>query len=203
MFVYFRSSQNNGLPVLCCSLPCLTFTCSFQSINRESISEYIKVNRLIFLQLAKNKQLSRYFTRNLNTDPDGWDLKSDSFDAVVCCVSCQYMQQPERVFAEIYRVLKPSGVCIMAFSNRLYSTKGDLSLRNLPLQPHTTLHHQFSPIPFFPPYAVFSIVSHYPRAFVCCHSIHSTEKVVVQTPLLGLQTSVRYLLRNWEQLQVA
>jgi ubiquinone/menaquinone biosynthesis C-methylase UbiE len=30
----------------------------------------------------------------------------------------QYLQQPERVFAEVYRVLKPGGVAIFTFSNR-------------------------------------------------------------------------------------
>lgn len=37
--------------------------------------------------------------------------------------SVQYMQQPERVFAEIYRVLKPGGVVIVTFSNRLFYNK--------------------------------------------------------------------------------
>ncbi len=31
--------------------------------------------------------------------------------------------QPERVFAEIYRVLKPGGVCIVTFSNRQFYDK--------------------------------------------------------------------------------
>lgn len=33
------------------------------------------------------------------------------------------MQQPEKVFSEIYRVLKPGGVCIVTFSNRLFYEK--------------------------------------------------------------------------------
>ena len=37
--------------------------------------------------------------------------------------SVQYMQQPEKVFSEIYRVLKPGGVCIMTFSNRQFYEK--------------------------------------------------------------------------------
>jgi SAM-dependent methyltransferase len=62
--------------------------------------------------------------RDLNREPDGWAAADASFNAVLCCVSVQYLQQPERVFSEIYRVLKPQGVCIISFSNRLYSTKG-------------------------------------------------------------------------------
>ena len=31
--------------------------------------------------------------------------------------------QPEKVFAEIYRVLKPGGSCIATFSNRLFYDK--------------------------------------------------------------------------------
>lgn len=46
-----------------------------------------------------------------------------SFDAVLICVSVQYLQQPEKVFAEIYRVLKPGGVCIVSFSNRMFYEK--------------------------------------------------------------------------------
>ena len=34
--------------------------------------------------------------------------------------------QPERVFAEIFRVLKPGGCCIVTFSNRLYYDKARL-----------------------------------------------------------------------------
>jgi SAM-dependent methyltransferase len=34
-----------------------------------------------------------------------------------------YSVQPERVFAEIYRVLKPGGVCIVTFSNRQFYDK--------------------------------------------------------------------------------
>jgi ubiquinone/menaquinone biosynthesis C-methylase UbiE len=35
----------------------------------------------------------------------------------------QYLQQPEKVFAEVYRVLKPGGVAIFTFSNRMFYDK--------------------------------------------------------------------------------
>lgn len=37
--------------------------------------------------------------------------------------SVQYLQQPERVFAEVHRVLRPGGVAIFTFSNRMFYTK--------------------------------------------------------------------------------
>ena len=42
---------------------------------------------------------------------------------MICTVSVQYLQYPERVFAEIYRVLKPGGICIISFSSRLFYQK--------------------------------------------------------------------------------
>ncbi len=75
------------------------------------------------LQMKRNRQLNRFFIRDFNKDPSNWAEKVNTFDAVVCCVSVQYMQQPERVFAEIHRVLKPGGVCIMTFSSRLFYSK--------------------------------------------------------------------------------
>lgn len=74
-------------------------------------------------ELSRNPRLDRFFVRNLNTDPSGWAVPDASFDAVTCCVSVQYYQQPERVFAEIFRVLKPGGVAIISFSSRLFYSK--------------------------------------------------------------------------------
>jgi len=73
-------------------------------------------------ELQRNPQLSEFFVRDLNASP-GLAAEDASFDAVVCCVSVQYMQYPEKIFAEIYRVLKPGGVVIMSFSNRMFYQK--------------------------------------------------------------------------------
>ena len=55
------------------------------------------------------------------------EASDSSFDAVLICVSVQYLQQPENVFAEIYRVLKPGGLCIVSFSNRIASKPIELT----------------------------------------------------------------------------
>jgi len=49
------------------------------------------------VQLQKNPRLDSFFVRDLNREPEGWVAADASFDAVVCCVSVQYLQQPEKV----------------------------------------------------------------------------------------------------------
>lgn len=82
------------------------------------------------VELAANKRLSKFFVRNLNKEPDGWALQDSSFDAVLIACSVQYLQQPERVFAEIYRILKPGGVCIVTFTNRMFYEKAIAAWRD-------------------------------------------------------------------------
>ena len=66
-------------------------------------------------ELGKNRRLSRFFVKNLNENPT-FAAEDQTYDAVLCCVSVQYLQRPEEVFAEVYRVLKPGGVFIVSFS---------------------------------------------------------------------------------------
>ncbi|MEO0770181.1 MAG: methyltransferase domain-containing protein [Cyanobacteria bacterium J06649_4] len=73
-------------------------------------------------ELARNKQLDHYFVQNLNQNQN-LPLEGDTFDAVVNTVSVQYIQYPEAVFAEVYRVLKPGGIAIFSFSNRMFYQK--------------------------------------------------------------------------------
>lgn len=73
-------------------------------------------------ELAKNPRLDHYFVQNLNQDLK-LPLPDASFDAVLNTVSVQYLQYPEAIFSEIYRVLKPGGVAIVSFSNRMFYQK--------------------------------------------------------------------------------
>lgn len=47
-------------------------------------------------ELAKNPQLDYFFVKDLNQDQK-LEFESSSFDAVLCTVSVQYLQQPEKV----------------------------------------------------------------------------------------------------------
>ncbi|MBD1849452.1 class I SAM-dependent methyltransferase [Leptolyngbya sp. FACHB-711] len=73
-------------------------------------------------ELARNPRLDHYFVQNLN-DNQLFPLPDQSFDAVLNTVSVQYLQRPEAVFAEIHRVLKPGGIAIVSFSNRMFYQK--------------------------------------------------------------------------------
>jgi len=73
-------------------------------------------------ELAKNRRLNHYFVQNLNANPK-FPLPDAEFDAVVNCVSVQYLQHPDVIFAEIHRILKPGGVAIISFSNRMFYQK--------------------------------------------------------------------------------
>ncbi len=73
-------------------------------------------------ELARNPQLNHYFVQDLNANPR-LPLNDQDFDAVLNCVSVQYLQYPEGVFSEIHRILKPGGVAIISFSNRMFFEK--------------------------------------------------------------------------------
>lgn len=73
-------------------------------------------------ELARNPRLDRYFVQNLNDNPQ-LPLEDATFDAVLNAVSVQYLQYPEAIFSEICRVLKPGGIAIVSFSNRMFFQK--------------------------------------------------------------------------------
>lgn len=81
-------------------------------------------------ELEKNKQLDEWFIRDLNKQPDGWAIGDETIDAVLCCCSVQYLEQPEEVMHEVYRVLRPGGVLIISFSNRMFYEKAVAAWRD-------------------------------------------------------------------------
>ncbi|MBD2577849.1 class I SAM-dependent methyltransferase [Oscillatoria sp. FACHB-1406] len=80
-------------------------------------------------ELQKNPRLNSYFVQDLNENPK-LPLKDSDFDAVLICVSVQYLQYPEAVFNEIHRVLKPGGTVIISFSNRMFYQKAIAAWRD-------------------------------------------------------------------------
>jgi hypothetical protein len=89
-------------------------------------------------ELAANRRLTRWFIQDLNRDPV-LPLADRSCDAVLCCVSVQYLQRPIEVFADIRRVLRPDAPLIVSFSNRCFPTKAVAIWRSLDSAQHAAL----------------------------------------------------------------
>jgi hypothetical protein len=84
--------------------------------------EHIEGHGMNGEELAKNPRLHSYFVQDLNAQPK-LPLGDSSFDAVLITVSVQYLQYPEAIFAELYRILKPNGLVVVSFSNRMFYQK--------------------------------------------------------------------------------
>ena len=91
--------------------------------------EYIQGHGLNQQELAKNPRFDSYFVQNLNQELK-LPLEDESFDAVLNTVSVQYLQYPEAIFAEVYRILKPNGIAIFSFSNRMFYNKAIAAWRD-------------------------------------------------------------------------
>jgi SAM-dependent methyltransferase len=89
-------------------------------------------------ELAANPVLDDYFVQNLNLDP-ALPLLDASLDAALCCVGVQYLSQPDRVFGEVARVLRPGAPMIVSFSNRCFPTKAVAIWRALDGRGHAEL----------------------------------------------------------------
>ena len=74
------------------------------------------------VELAANASAQTRVVHDLNADP-ALPFADASFDAVLNCVSIDYLVRPVEVLAEVARVLRPGGVSVCTFSNRCFPTK--------------------------------------------------------------------------------
>jgi SAM-dependent methyltransferase len=74
------------------------------------------------VELDANPMATARVVHDLNADPR-LPFADASFDAVVNCVSIDYLVRPVEVLAEVARVLRPGGVSVCTFSNRMFATK--------------------------------------------------------------------------------
>ena len=73
-------------------------------------------------ELASNKALSEYVIHDVNENPR-LPFPDGAFDAVINTVSVDYLTRPIEVFRDVGRVLKPGGLFIVVFSNRMFPPK--------------------------------------------------------------------------------
>ncbi len=73
-------------------------------------------------ELSTNRDLTEFVLHDLNKDPS-LPFEDDRFDVVLNTVSVDYLTRPFEVFREVARVLKPGGLFLVIFSNRMFPEK--------------------------------------------------------------------------------
>ena len=73
-------------------------------------------------ELAANPRLSVRAVVDLNR-ADRLPYADGAFDAVLITVSIQYLKRPVATLREVARVLRPGGVVLISFSDRMFPTK--------------------------------------------------------------------------------
>ena len=72
-------------------------------------------------ELGANPRLDRSWVQNLNRDQH-LPLESGSVDATLIVAGWQYLQYPERIASELWRITRPGGQVLVSFSNRMFFT---------------------------------------------------------------------------------
>lgn len=73
-------------------------------------------------ELQANRRLQQWLIHDLNENPL-LPFAAEDFDAVCCHLSFEYLLSPDSVMAEIARILRPDGLCLISFSNRWFPEK--------------------------------------------------------------------------------
>ncbi len=73
-------------------------------------------------EMQANPQLNHSLVQDLNKYPQ-LPFSPGYFDVVINTASIQYLTQPVAVYREVARVLRPAGVSIVIFSDRMFPTK--------------------------------------------------------------------------------
>ncbi len=73
-------------------------------------------------ELEENKALTEVVLHDLNANPR-LPFDENTFDVVLNTVSVDYMTRPYDVFRDVARILKPGGLFLVLFSNRMFPQK--------------------------------------------------------------------------------
>ncbi len=93
-------------------------------------------------ELEANPSLTETVIHDLNREPL-LPFPEGTFDAVINTVSVDYMTRPVEVFEEVRRVLKPGGLFLVVFSNRMFPEKAVKVWRDADEGGRLILVHEF------------------------------------------------------------
>ena len=89
-------------------------------------------------EMADNPDLDEYVIHDVNQNPL-LPFDDEAFDAVVITVSVQYLTHPIEIFQQVNRILRPGGIFLVSFSNRMFHTKAVNIWRNSSDRSHLEL----------------------------------------------------------------
>lgn len=123
----------------------LDIGCSSGIISRLLAEQFFKVVGIDIdksaLQIAtQSKQLNLEF---IYMDATKINFKSSQFDVVICHQVYCCVKDPQRLFSQIFRVLKPGGVCLLAAANKYQFTKEPAGVKRVSFWQLKKLCHQF------------------------------------------------------------
>ena len=93
-------------------------------------------------ELSQNAALTDWLYHDLNKDPF-LPFPDNTFDAVLNVVSVDYMTRPLEVFREVGRIIKPGGLFLVIFSNRVFEQKAIKIWRQLGEEERVVLVEEF------------------------------------------------------------
>ncbi len=93
-------------------------------------------------ELETNPAVNEVVIHDLNKDPV-LPFPDKTFDAVINTVSVDYMTRAVEVFREVCRILKPGGVFLVVFSNRMFPAKAVKVWRDADEGERLILVHEF------------------------------------------------------------
>jgi SAM-dependent methyltransferase len=73
-------------------------------------------------EMAKNAILEKSIVHDLNRNPR-LPFEANTFDSVICTTSVEYLTKPFEVFEDVARVLRPSGLFVLTFSDHWFEPK--------------------------------------------------------------------------------
>lgn len=118
----YRSILSTGKPGFAVLDLCSSWVSHFPQEVLDKQGARVVVHGLNELELKANSQASEWHVQNLNLD-QRLPWQDESFDFVTLALSVQYLTQPQAVFEEMHRLLKPGGMAVVVFSHRAFFEK--------------------------------------------------------------------------------
>lgn len=103
------------------SLKCLDIACSSGVITNYMTDSFQEIIGIDIDESALELARKNYFKNNLRFDymnAEKLTFKDSTFDVVICNQVYNFVEDPNKLIKEIYRVLKPGGICFFSARNK-------------------------------------------------------------------------------------